>query len=294
VKVSALTAVAAQFVAGPNTPPTTTKSVAVPGPYSGSNGQNGNGFTFYVAPGGNSMLNISDTYTLLSCKPSGGANDHLGILQVAVASNGSFRAKTSQEGVVSGSNAKFTYTIAGRFRAATATTPASAAGTWREDIVFASGTTASCTSNDQSWTATLYREPPQKKTIVEPGNYSGSNGQNGNGIKFSVAPGGKSMLNISDTYTLLSCMPSSGANDHLGILQVAIKPDGSFTSETSQDGVVNGVNAKFTYTIDGYFEGPTPAGAATVAGIWREDIVFASGTTKMCTSNDQSWTATRT
>ena len=293
VKVSVLTAVAAQFVAG-KTSPTPTKSVAVPGPYSGSNGQNGNGFTFYVAPGGKSMLNISDTATSLSCTPSGGVSDHLGILQVAVKPNGSFSAKTSQDGVLSGSDAKFTYTIAGRFQAATATTPASAAGTWDEDIVFESGTTASCKSNDQSWTATLYREPPQKKIVVEPGNYSGSNGQNGNGITFSVAPGGKSMLNISDTATSLSCTPSGGVSDHLVIPNVAVKSDGSFSATTSQSGVLSGVNAKFNYTIAGYFEGPTPAGSSTVAGIWREDIVFASGTTKMCTSNDHSWTATRT
>jgi hypothetical protein len=29
-----------------------------------------------------------------------------------------------------------------------------------------------------------------------------------------------------------------------------------------------------------------------VAGIWRADIVFASGTTTMCTSNNESWAAT--
>ena len=92
----------------------------------------------------------------------------------------------------------------------------------------------------------------------------------------------------------MSCTPSGYEEDHLTIPQVDIQPNGSFNSTTSQNGVLNGHNAKFTYTIAGYFEGTNPPnGAATVAGIWREDIVFASGATAMCTSDDQFWTATR-
>ena len=130
--------------------------------------------------------------------------------------------------------------------------------------------------------------------MIQPGDYSGQNGQNGNGFTFSVSADGKSMLNVSDPLVGLACTaPSGGASDHLRFLKVAIKPDGSFTAKVTQDGVLNGVNAKFTYAFAGYFEGPTPAGPATVAGTWREDIQFASGATRMCTSNDQSWTATR-
>jgi hypothetical protein len=276
-------AVAAQFVGGQKAlpRPTTGPTVAVPGPYSG------NGITFYVAPGGTSMLNVAIRLTYLSCTPSGAINDHLGILHLAIKPNGSFGAKTSQNGVLSGSPVTFTYTIAGRFQAATTATAASAAGTWREDIVYASGTVATCTSNVQSWTAMLFREPAQPKAVAAPGNYSG------NGITFSVAPGGTSMLNISNRLTYLNCTPSGAINDHLSIGEVAIMPDGSFTAKASQNGVLSGNNAKFTYTFAGYFEGPTPAGTATVAGIWREDVVFASGTTTLCTSNDQSWTSTR-
>jgi len=294
VKVSALTAVAAQFVGGQKAQPqpTTGTSVAVPGPYSGSNGQNGNGITFFVAPGGTSMLNISNPATQLVCTPSGGLQDHLGILQVAIQPDGSFSARTSQDGVLNGTKIKFTYTFTGRLQAPSAATAASAAGIWREDIKYADQVGTSCTSNDQSWTALLKPEPVQQKLVAQPGNYWGSNGQNGNGITFSVAPGGTSMLNISNPATQLVCTPSGGLQDHLGILQVAIQPDGSFSAKTAGSGVLNGVNAKFTYTFAGYFEGPTPAGAATVAGIWREDVVFASGTTTMCTSNHQSWTAT--
>jgi len=136
--------------------------------------------------------------------------------------------------------------------------------------------------------------PQQQTSIAVPGSYSGKNGQNGNGISFYVAPGGTSMLNVFDSATYLACAPSGGLQDHLGMLQVPVQPNGSFSATTSQNGVVSGQNAKFTYTFNGYFEGPTPNGATTVAGVWREDIVFASGATKMCTSNDQSWVAALT
>jgi hypothetical protein len=292
VNVSSLTAVAAQFLAGPKTqpPPTTAKYVAVPGPYSGSNGQ-GWGITFYVAPGGKSVENLSLPTTAESCTPSGNTNTSVGVLQVAIQPNGSFSTKTSQNGVLNSSSVKITDTFTGHFQPATATAAASAAGTWREDIAYASGTTASCTSNTQSWTATLYREPPWQKSVIEPGDYSGANGQ-GWGIKFSVAPGSKSILNVSMPTTAESCTPSSNTNTSVTIQAVAVQPNGAFSAKTSQSGVINSYGAKITYTFAGYFEGPTPTGAATVAGIWREDIVFASGTTTMCTSNDQSWTAT--
>ncbi len=293
VSVSTLTVVGAQFLAGPRTPPgPVAKYVAVPGPYSGSTGQ-GRGITFYVVPGGASIRNVSFPTTGLSCTPSpGGTYDELQILQLPLKPNGSFTAETSQEGVLFGSKAKFTYALTGQFQVATATTPATAAGTWREDIKFASGTTASCTSNDQSWTANLYREPSWQKSVVKAGNYSGSTGQ-GRGMTFSVAPGGTSMLNVSFPTTGLSCTPSPGGTyDHLQVAQVAIRPDGSFSSTTSQQGELLGGGAKITYMFAGYFEGPTPAGAVTVAGTWREDVVFSSGTTTLCTSNLQSWTAT--
>jgi hypothetical protein len=291
VKVSALTAVAAQFVAGPNTPPTT-KYVAAPGPYSGPDV---GALRFYVAPGGKSMLNINKgIYPVgLSCKPSGGFDDSFQMLQVAIQPDGSFNGKAIQNGVLSGSDAKYTYTIAGHFEAATATTAASAGGTYSESIVFASGTYASCSTNETSWTATLYREPSLPKVIATPGNYSGPDVGD---LRFSVAPGGRSMINITKgIYSVpLGCAPSGGINESFQMNQVAIQPDGSFSGKTSQSGVFMGANATFTYTITGHFEGVTPEGPSTVAGIYREDVVPSSGTTKMCTSNDQSWTATRT
>jgi hypothetical protein len=286
VQVSTLTGVAAQFLPGPKPQPTTNKYVAVPGPYQGPLFTNG--LSLFVAPGGASILNIN-LATSVNCVPSGGGGDSIEILRVAIQPNGSFSSKTFQDGIFDGSDAIFTYTFAGSFEPVTATAPASAAGTWREDITLPTGiTTKSCTSNVQPWTATLQPEPPWHRSSILPGNYKSPLFHGS--ISFSVAPGATRMLNFS-TGTILNCLPSGSANDSISIGEVAIQPNGSFTSETSQDGVFQGSNAKFTYTLAGSFEGTTPAGVSSVAGIFREDIVPTSGITKSCTTNNQFWTA---
>ena len=47
--------------------------------------------------------------------------------------------------------------------------------------------------------------------------------------------------------------------------------------------------AKFTYVVSGTFEGFDRAGAPVAAGVYREDMAYADGT-RMCTSNDQTCT----
>jgi hypothetical protein len=284
VKVPALTAVAAQFGGGAKAQPQpAVKYLAAPGPYSGAEV---GAITFDVAPGGKSMLNISQGDEL-TCTPSAAFDDRFEMLQVAVQPNGSFRGTTSQSGILSGNAATYTYTIAGHFEAATATSVASAAGTYSESIKFTTGTKASCTTNQVTWTATLTREPPLPKVVATPGNYSGADVGS---ITFSVGPTGKSMLDVSQG-DLLSCSPSGAVDDKFQMLQVTIQPNGSFTGKASHSGVFMGANATFTYTIAGYFEGKTPYGPSTVAGIFRENVVPSSGTTKMCTSDNQFWLA---
>jgi hypothetical protein len=74
---------------------------------------------------------------------------------------------------------------------------------------------------------------------------------------------------------------------------VPIAADGSFTSTTSQTGVVNSAAATFTYTFSGHFHGPNASGVARVAGVFREDIAYNDGTTQSCSTNDMSWIAVR-
>ena len=248
VKVSALRAVAAQFsAAAKTTPPATAKYVAAAGP-------TGSYISFFVAPVRARMLNVSRPTTLLNCDPSGSYNDALQVLQVAVNPGGTFSSTTTQSGVFNHAAATYTYTLKGAFQAATSTSSASTTGTYSEAVKMASGTTVSCTSGSQSWSATLFREPPWQKSDIKPGDYKGSY------ILLSVAPGGTTMLNVSRPTTLVNCDPSGSYNDSLTVSQVAIKPNGSFSSTTSQTAVFQGTKAKFTYTFAGAFEGTTRPG----------------------------------
>jgi hypothetical protein len=280
--------VTAQFAAA--TPPPGHVALAVPGSYSGQNGQNGNGFNLWLAPGGKSVLNLSDPLTGLSCTNGGGTSDHLRIQKMAVGPNGTFSASTSASGILSGLRATFKYTVSGRLQGGKTS---SAAGTWREDIT-TSDPSISCTSNVQSWTTARDPGPVPTKPLIEPGNYSGSNGQNGNGFTFTVAADAKSLQNVTDPLTSLSCLDKSGATDRLRFLTVDLSADGSFSATATQDGLFRTNAAKFTYSFSGNFEGQTPAGAATVAGVWREDIDVPGTPTKSCSSNVQSFTVTRT
>ena len=60
-----------------------------------------------------------------------------------------------------------------------------------------------------------------------------------------------------------------------------------------QDGTYAGKPAKFTYTFRGNFHGVAPSGAARAAGTFRETMTFTDSTKETCTSNTQSWTASR-
>jgi hypothetical protein len=50
----------------------------------------------------------------------------------------------------------------------------------------------------------------------------------------------------------------------------------------------------FTYTFRGNFHGVDPSGAARAAGTFRESVTYTDTTARSCTSDDVSWTASRT
>ena len=76
--------------------------------------------------------------------------------------------------------------------------------------------------------------------------------------------------------------------DHLDFKDIAIAADGSFAATRTQNGVLAGVAAQFTYTFSGQFN-PT-----NVTGTLRQDVTFTDGSAYTCTTNDQSWSALRT
>ena len=178
IKVSALTAVAAEFTTGPKSKaqPPSTKSIAVPGSYSGSSRGNYGTITFFVAPGGTGLLNVSVPNLGIACAPAGSfpSSYNLGILRTAIAPNGSFVATGTEQGVFVGAPAVFSYSFSGRFQRATAAGPATATGTFEGGVVFAaSGATERCRSNEQTWTATHDPQPAPQKSVPVPGSYTG-------------------------------------------------------------------------------------------------------------------------
>ncbi len=81
--------------------------------------------------------------------------DHLDIASVPLAANGSFSATTTQQGVFEGVPATFTYTFQGNFHGVNPSGAARAGGMFRESVTFTNSKANDCTSNDQSWTASL-------------------------------------------------------------------------------------------------------------------------------------------
>jgi hypothetical protein len=246
----------------------------------------------YVAAGGGQVQDVYDSVVGNSCLGGGGYPDHLGIDAIAVAADGSFSSKTTQTGLFGarGLPATFTYTFQGHFHGKNAAGFEVVAGTYREDITYNNGN-SSCTTGKQSWSATLSPQPAQTAGAPPVGSYSGSNGQNGNGISFYVGAGGTPIQNVYDSVVGLSCQGGGGYTGHLSINAITVAADGSFSSVTTASGTVGGSAATFTYTFRGHFHGTNSAGRERAAGTYREDITYNNGNSS-CTSDNQSWSAT--
>ena len=127
------------------------------------------------------------------------------------------------------------------------------------------------------------------------GSYTARNPQNNYPITFYVSSSQTSLQDISLAVVGLTCAPGGASvGEPFGMAAVPLKSDGSFTATTTQTGVYNGFPAKFTYTFRGNFHGEDPSGAARAAGTFQETMTFTDSAARTCTSNAQSWTATRT
>jgi hypothetical protein len=192
----------------------------------------------------------------------------------------------TEDGVFDGFAAKITYSVAGHLTPASAAgAAASAAGSYREDIVFKDATTThTCTSNNQAWSSSKNGPIPQPKSLVVPAKkYSGP-------VIFSVSTAGTEVQNVT-TYNAVpvACVPAvTGApayDRNFAIPTVTIRPDGSFSGQATQNGVFGNAPAKITYSVLGNFQGLNGS-YATAAGSYREDITFTdSAGAHACTSN---------
>jgi len=281
VRVSALSAVAAEFVGGSSTqpPPSTTGSVD-PGAYQG-----GGSLSLYVPAGARSVQTFTN-YLRVDCAGGGAYSLTPKILTTPIKQDRSFTAKTSQSAVVGGASATITYSVTGRFQGRDSSGRATASGIYRTNVVFTDTPDRKCTSNDQPWTAT--RTLPPATTSVEPGTYKG-----GGSLSLDVPAGARSVQNFTN-YLRVDCAGGGAYSLTPKILTTPIKQDRSFTARTSQSAVVGGASATITYSVTGYFQGRDSSGRATASGIYRADVVFTGTPDRKCTSNNQPWTAART
>jgi hypothetical protein len=276
-----------------DTQPTQTTSTAPAGSYTGSNPQNGWPVTFYVSSDQKSLQDVSIPLVYLTCTPGGATmNDHLLIDTVAL-KNGAFNTTTTQQGVIGGYPATFTYTLEGNVHGVNPSGAARMAGMFRETITYTDTTARTCTSDNQSWTAARDTQPVQTASAPPTGSYSGTNPQNGWPVTFYVSPDQKSLQDISIPLVYLTCTPGGATmNDHLGMPAVALT-NGAFNTTTTQQGVIGGYPATFTYTLEGNVHGVNPSGAARISGMFVETITYTDTTARTCTSNNQSWTVAR-
>ncbi|MDX6257231.1 MAG: hypothetical protein QOJ11_3565 [Frankiales bacterium] len=268
------------------------------GSYTGTDAQNLiGGVTFYVSADSASLQDLTVPLMKVACVPDGASVfDQLQVASVALHPDGSFTSTTTQTGVFSGHPATFTYLFSGNVHGLSLTGSARLAGTLREDVDYTDSPSRHCTSDDQPWTATRDNQPAQPTTAPPSGSYTGTDAQNLiGGVTFHVAADSASLQDLKVPLMKVGCLPD-GANvfSQLQVASVALHPDGSFTSTTTQTGVFSGHPATFTYLFSGNVHGLSLTGSARLAGTLRENVDYTDSPSRHCTSDDQPWTATRT
>jgi hypothetical protein len=269
----------AQGIQTPSSPP--------PGSYSGYGG--GDAVSFYVSQDGGQLQDVFVNDPYLPCAPGSSLRDHISIGAVAIAADGSFTSVTHQTGIVNDASTAFTYTFSGHGASSAGTERL--AGTFREDVSYTSGASYSCSTDDQAWSVTRDVQGAQTSVAPAPGSYSGYGG--GDSVTFNVAADATQLQNVSVANVYLECTPSGSVRNAITIGTVPVAADGSFNTTTTQSGVINSSPATLTYTFSGHVHGPSSSGVARLAGTFREDITYGTGTTTTCTSDQQSWSVTR-
>lgn len=271
------------------------------GSYTGTATQRGTSpkaqVTFYVAPGGAAIQDISVPHVDTGCTPSSTlAYDHIAIAEIPITAT-TFSGKATVKGVIFSNPATITYTFSGELGAPL---EGSAAGTLSEDISYTEkGTMFSCTSNLQTWSATRDSQPPQTLSPPPFGSYAGQSTQQGTSPKGAVTlyvgSNGKAIQDIVIPSVDMGCAPSSTlAHDRIVIETIPVKSSGSFKVKKKTMGRLFSNAATITYTFSGHLHGESAAKTERLGGTLREDIAYTENGTKFtCSSDLQAWSATQ-
>ena len=175
-------------------------------------------------------------------------------------------------------------------------------GTFRDRSVEVVAFQASVIKRTGSRTTTLSRSkktsvswseatppPPPPAPAATPGHYDGRTSQNEIFV-FDVTADGRGLANLQTGQINKSCDPpaylSGGNLSAPGPYPVAL--DGSFSFSGTFSGTVGDSTSTNTATITGHIS------AGIASGTLRVDTTFTiNGTTYICNSGDQTWTATK-
>jgi hypothetical protein len=138
-------------------------------------------------------------------------------------------------------------------------------------------------SATRTYRACAAKPKPPVTIAAAPGSYTG---QDASQPSFFVSANGKQVQDVQAP-TTLACTPGGSLSNHFEASQLNIGPDGSFSSTTTQTGVIDNAAAHFTYTLTGHFS------ATNVTGTFREDVTYTNGVSYTCTTGTKSWTAAR-
>ena len=148
------------------------------------------------------------------------------------------RDDDDRAGVYSEYAAKFTFTFKGDYDGANSSGVASLSGTFRETVTYTDSAARTCSSGNQTWTATRDTQPAQSSALPPVGSYTAENPQNGAAITFYVSFKKTALQDISIPDVYLSCAPdtTTASPTTSPWRAVALKPDGSFNGTTTQQG----------------------------------------------------------
>ncbi len=212
---------------------------------------------------------------------------------VSLNNDASFASTSTQNGYYDGSGARFTINFTGNFQGVNSAGAAQATGSITETMTYsANGTSYSCTSNEVSWSDA--RDTQQTVTMGLPpaGGYVGTTAQSAyHPLDFHVSNTKTALQDITLSSLELTCAPGNATPSvAVSINSVSLNSDGSFAGTSTQNGVYNGSDTKFTITFEGNFHGLNSNGVARAAGSITETMAYsASGTSYACSSGQVAW-----
>jgi hypothetical protein len=245
------------------------------------------GFSFYVSSDGVELQDVSGGLSG-RCAPGGSQSfEEFYIPEIGIEPDGAFAATKTETGVHSGSPATITYEFSGHFH------EGAFGGSVRQKLSYDDGVERICDSEALPWTATRDNQGDQSAVSSDPGRYTVHNdGTTDYGFSFYVSSDGVELQDVSGGLSG-RCAPGGSQFYHpFYIPEISIAVDGSFDGSRSEAGLVSGQAATFTYAFSGHFHGYDSNGRARVAGVLREDLVYANGVTYSCSSNAVPWSAT--